>query len=398
MADIKYSHSMVICGFPGIGKTTVAESYKNASYVDVVDFDSAMYKSAINYDGLGLRRFNRNTMSMETVKWYIGYVDEIESMILEHERACETSDKNKMLIILVSTHDEVRQELASRGLNYTIVVPGKGADCKQIYLERLNTRYTLDKTPANLAAYDAMVANYDKFVSAVVDHVAPPSCDHVVVLAKNETLSNFMRQITSNMMLGSLLGIAGIGTSNKPDLSNFKFHRTTGANGELIIYTDPIDIDSCVVDDGNGNRKIDNKALTNVIYQYTKAAGWQSASSAFAGCPFITLSKEDAKLIINMQQTAIDMIHNLMHSKLIAPEDIFDAPTLKAYSTMKSSLDGINVPYEIRDIEQARLKEQEEAKQKEITTRRDVIVADSITSVHTNRLISGATAIANHSE
>lgn len=52
MAEVKYPHSMLICGFPGIGKTTVAEDYRNAAYVDVVDFDSAMYKNAINYDGV----------------------------------------------------------------------------------------------------------------------------------------------------------------------------------------------------------------------------------------------------------------------------------------------------------------------------------------------------------
>lgn len=339
--------------------------------------------------GFGLRRFNRDTMSMDIVKWHIGYVDEIENMIIAHERECEKSDKNKMLILLISTHDDVRHELSVRGLNYTIVVPGKSNECKHAYLERLQTRYNFDKTPANQRAYETMAENYDKFVSAIVDQVPPAGCNGVVVLAKNETLTDFMRQVNANSIFDSLFGISGL-KSTSP-ISSLNFHQTTGANGELIMYSDPIDPETCVIVDETGDRKIDCKALDSIIYNYTRAAGWQSAASAFAACPFITISKEDAQRVIDAIKRAIDMIHDLSHNNLIVPEDLFDDSTLKAYYALKNGLDGINHPYELRDIEHAKKKEEEEARRKCVdkymtTHRNDLIVEDRIAGTVVNGL------------
>lgn len=89
---------MIICGFPGIGKSSIARTLPG-----IVDLESTP--------------FNKN--------WKI-YADVIEHM-----------DKNGYTV-LVSSHRELREELLNRNINYFYVKPEK--NLKEEYLERYKKR------------------------------------------------------------------------------------------------------------------------------------------------------------------------------------------------------------------------------------------------------------------
>ena len=89
---------MIICGFPGVGKSSIARTLPG-----IVDLESTP--------------FNKN--------WKI-YANVIEHM-----------DKNGY-IVLVSSHKELREELRSKKLNYIYVKPKK--ELKKEYLERYKKR------------------------------------------------------------------------------------------------------------------------------------------------------------------------------------------------------------------------------------------------------------------
>ena len=92
---------MIICGFPGIGKS-YATAYINSRRV--LDLESSIFKKD---DG-----------------WYVYYVNEIEKNL----------NYNFYDYILVSTHEEVRKELQKRNIPYLIVAPN--SHLRDDYLRR----------------------------------------------------------------------------------------------------------------------------------------------------------------------------------------------------------------------------------------------------------------------
>lgn len=88
---------MIICGFPGIGKSSISRTLPG-----IVDLESTP--------------FNKN--------WEI-YVNVIEHM-------------NKNYIVLCSSHMDLRKELNKRNINYIYVKPKK--ELKEEYIERYKKR------------------------------------------------------------------------------------------------------------------------------------------------------------------------------------------------------------------------------------------------------------------
>ena len=92
--DRKY-RNLIICGFPGVGKSTVAERCKS-----VLDLESTPFHFNPYFKG-------------EDPNWFVRYVDAIE----------ESANDVQYNYILVSTHKLVRSELQYRGIPYIIVTP-----------------------------------------------------------------------------------------------------------------------------------------------------------------------------------------------------------------------------------------------------------------------------------
>ena len=101
---------IVICGFSGIGKSYAAEHFN-----EVLDLESSVF-SRIWDEGKDMGKnpeFPKN------------YVDAIEGYLKE---------PYGRLYILVSCHEEVREELRNRGIDYIIVRPS--CDNKNEYIKR----------------------------------------------------------------------------------------------------------------------------------------------------------------------------------------------------------------------------------------------------------------------
>ena len=103
---------MVICGFPGVGKSTAAHNRTN-----VVDAESSVYSWMFDPSEPNAPR-KRNPAFPQN------YGDHIESL----GGVCGYD------VILASCHKEVREELDRRGIDYVFVVPEKNR--KDEYMKR----------------------------------------------------------------------------------------------------------------------------------------------------------------------------------------------------------------------------------------------------------------------
>ena len=91
-------YKYIICGFSGIGKSTAEQKHKG-----VIDFESSGYSHTfkVGHPDEKNKAFPRN------------YIDAV----------CDHMDNTSNTIYLLSCHEEVRNELKSRGIPYIIVMP-----------------------------------------------------------------------------------------------------------------------------------------------------------------------------------------------------------------------------------------------------------------------------------
>lgn len=138
-AEPKAQRNMVICGFPGVGKSAAEMAGKIA-----IDIESTSYHFV----------FDENARS-ENPKWPANYVDVIEEMARNGTES----------YILASTHKEVRDELTMRGIDYIIVMPQW--NLKDEYL----ARYLYRGSPANFIS--EMSDNWERDMKSLSDDGAP---------------------------------------------------------------------------------------------------------------------------------------------------------------------------------------------------------------------------------
>jgi hypothetical protein len=108
---------MVICGFPGIGKTFTVQNW-NYSNVKIYDSDSSNFSWIDKNDHSKGRNpdFPAN---------YIEYIKSID---------------NEDSVVLTSSHKEVREALKKCGINYYVVYPNLKSFGKDFYLDRIRAR------------------------------------------------------------------------------------------------------------------------------------------------------------------------------------------------------------------------------------------------------------------
>lgn len=104
--------NLVICGFPGIGKTMAEEKRK-----DTMDLESSNFKWIQDDNGSGL---------VENPHWPENYLNEIEAQYRDNYRK----------IFLVSTHLEVIKGLQEKKIPFLIVAPRASSLMKNEYLIR----------------------------------------------------------------------------------------------------------------------------------------------------------------------------------------------------------------------------------------------------------------------
>lgn len=153
---------IVIAGFAGIGKTTLAKKYKN-----VVDVESSPYKW--DYQ-------NVDVSNLELLKGKAGRKRNVEfpnNYIRAVKKAKETYD-----IVLVWIHpEEILPEYDKNNIDYILAFPSKEAlsEYRERFLDRGNNEEYIEKVLGN---YDL---RYEQFISSIHDKIE---------LKKGETLED----------------------------------------------------------------------------------------------------------------------------------------------------------------------------------------------------------------
>lgn len=144
--SIKTNLPKVICGFPGIGKTEAFKMQKDIGF-KLLDSDSSKFSTTTELTGMTSRK--AHNMRLEVVRnpeFPVNYVNYIFKMIFDRE--CD--------YMLASTHSEVRDELAKRGIPYDLIYPSH--ELKDAYMQRYKARKSPDRF------IELMDKCFDKFV------------------------------------------------------------------------------------------------------------------------------------------------------------------------------------------------------------------------------------------
>ena len=113
---LNFSNKLIIAGFPGTGKSTAAKKMPEL-FVDMESSDYHwIYKGDTKYTN---------------PEWPKNY---IEAILERANRPYNTDEKH--LYICISTHKEVLDELAARGIYYMAIVP----KTKDLYIQRYRDR------------------------------------------------------------------------------------------------------------------------------------------------------------------------------------------------------------------------------------------------------------------
>ena len=145
--------SVVICGFPGVGKSTASKNLNGS--VEFHDSDSSLFPKS---------DFPRN---------YLGHIEGL----MEEEG-------NK--VIFVSTHKDVLQGLADKGINHVVVFPD--ASDKLTYI----ARYASRGSPEGFIRL--IMDKWEEFLGDVYSHVSNCPFASGIVLGKGQNLSDVLLQ------------------------------------------------------------------------------------------------------------------------------------------------------------------------------------------------------------
>lgn len=151
--------AMIICGFPGVGKSCVATNRKN-----IVDLESSVFSWI--YDPYN----HTNGGRVRNPNFPENYIKTIRDGVGDFE------------YVLISSHQAVRDALKAEGLPYIIVAPKR--DLKNEYIIRYLQRGN------EIDFIELMNEKWDEFLEGIANDGAP-----VIWLDKGEYMSDVLGAI-----------------------------------------------------------------------------------------------------------------------------------------------------------------------------------------------------------
>lgn len=157
---------MVICGFPGIGKTFTVQNWIYSN-IKIYDSDSSNFSWIDKNDHSKGRNpdFPAN---------YIEYIKSID---------------NENSVILTSSHKEVRDALKAAGIGYYVVYPNLESFGKDFYLDRIRRR----KNGINSDSFVSLIAeNCEDWIKDIEETI---NKENIIAITKNEKLEEVILNI-----------------------------------------------------------------------------------------------------------------------------------------------------------------------------------------------------------
>ena len=136
----------VISGFPGVGKSTLFRSLRHLEHVTVLDSDSSKFS------------WENEAERIRHPQWPANYIDHIRENL------------RKADIILVSSHEVVRDALVKAGIEFELVYPGP--EMKAEYIKRYVDRGN------NPKFVEMLETNYDTWIAELMNQTG---CTHLVL-------------------------------------------------------------------------------------------------------------------------------------------------------------------------------------------------------------------------
>lgn len=153
---------LIICGFPGIGKTTLCEKANQMGVFTAVDCESS-----------GMRFIWEGDERKKNPEFPGNYVDLIENL---------SGKSGGYDYIFVSTHETVRNELKSRGIPYIIVAPYP--HLRNEYMRRYVAR------GSDMSLIERVWDNWTNWMEGLMRDGAP-----IIWLSEGEVLADVFPQI-----------------------------------------------------------------------------------------------------------------------------------------------------------------------------------------------------------
>ena len=123
--------TLIIRGYPGVGKTYVGKKYNN-----IVDLESSDYKWIYDDRVKNMEKELRKSTTYKKLnpKWPSNYIEQIKSLI------------GQVDVILLAPDEDIRVALDKNNIGYSICIPDK--TCKMEYYNRFvrrgNTKEFID--------------------------------------------------------------------------------------------------------------------------------------------------------------------------------------------------------------------------------------------------------------
>lgn len=157
--------TIIISGFPGVGKTYFAEKYKDKT--SVIDSDSSNFSWLDKDNGIRNPDFPNN---------YIKYIE--EELIGEYD------------VVFVSTHKSVRDALNEKGVEYYLVYPDRSL--KEYYVDWFGHR------GSSQSFINMIESNWDDFLAELEADTLPLK----VVLNKEESVETMLTRVLNRPVSG----------------------------------------------------------------------------------------------------------------------------------------------------------------------------------------------------
>lgn len=184
MTSISLSSPLIICGFPGVGKTHFASTVSKDILADGAPILTVpRYNLAISARVSDTVLCDSDSSTFDKAQFPGNYLSAISQVATFHPKSIQ----------LVSTHDVVLAGLKDLKLPHTVVRPS--IELKDLYLQRYRDRGSPE---AFCALIDKM---WDRFIKDIITHCLATSNANEIVLGPDEYLSS-PRVVKSLFRLG----------------------------------------------------------------------------------------------------------------------------------------------------------------------------------------------------